>query len=92
MCIGRDTSSGASAPGPRGALIPAPSHLFPIPMTIPCIILWALALIVLPLLILDWITLSRSERIRRLRALGWSQQRIAEQLGCSRYQVRKALA
>ena len=61
-------------------------------MTIPCIILWALALIVLPLLILDWITLSRSERIRRLRALGWSQQRIAEQLSISRHQVRKALA
>jgi hypothetical protein len=61
-------------------------------MTIPCIILWALALIVLPLLILDWATMSRTQRIRRLRDMGLSQQRIAEQLGCSRYQVRKALA
>jgi hypothetical protein len=61
-------------------------------MTIPCVILWALALIVLPLLILDWATMSRTQRIRRLRDMGLSQQRIAEQLGCSRYQVRKALA
>lgn len=58
-------------------------------MTIPCIILWALALIVLPLLIIDWATLSRPERIRRLRAMGWSQQRIADHLRISRYQVRK---
>jgi hypothetical protein len=76
------------AGSPDPGTIPTALH----PMTIPCIILWALALIVLPLLILDWITLSRSERIRRLRALGWSQQRIAEQLSISRYQVRKALA
>jgi transcriptional regulator len=53
---------------------------------------WALALIVLPLLILDWLTIDRPERIRRLRALGWTQQRISQQLNCSRYQVRKALA
>ena len=61
-------------------------------MSIACILAWALALIVLPLLILDWISIDRPERIRRLRALGWSQQRIADQLGISRYQVRKALA
>jgi hypothetical protein len=61
-------------------------------MTITCFIAWTLALLVLPLLILDWATLSRPERIRRLRAMGWSQQRIADHLHCSRWQVRKALA
>lgn len=61
-------------------------------MSITCIVAWALALLVLPLLIIDWATCPRPERIRRLRAMGWSQQRIAAQLGCSRYQVRKALA
>lgn len=61
-------------------------------MTISCILAWTLALLVLPLLILDWLTLSRTERIRRLRAMGWSQQRIADRIGCSRWQVRKALA
>jgi hypothetical protein len=61
-------------------------------MSIPCMLAWALALIVLPLLILDWLTIDRPERIRRLRALGWTQQRISQQLNCSRYQVRKALA
>ena len=62
------------------------------PMTFSCIILWALALLVVPFLIVDWATCSRSERIRRLRAMGWSQQRIADHLGVTRYRVRQALA
>jgi hypothetical protein len=61
-------------------------------MSIACTLAWIAALLVLPLLILDWATMSRTQRIRRLRDMGLSQQRIAQQLGCSRYQVRKALA
>jgi len=61
-------------------------------MTISCTLAWICALIVLPLLLLDWATLSRPERIRRLRAMGWSQQRIADHLRVSRWQVRKVLA
>jgi hypothetical protein len=61
-------------------------------MTITCTLAWICALIVLPLLLLDWLTIDRPERIRRLRAMGWSQQRIADHLHCSRWQVRKALA
>jgi hypothetical protein len=61
-------------------------------MSITCFIAWICALIVLPLLLLDWATLSRPERIRRLRAMGWSQQRIADHLRVSRWQVRRVLA
>jgi DNA-binding CsgD family transcriptional regulator len=61
-------------------------------MSIACTLAWIAALLILPLLILDWATMSRTQRIRRLRGMGLSQQRIAQQLGCSRYQVRKALA
>lgn len=57
-----------------------------------CFLLWILVALTLPLLILDWATCSRTERIRRLRAMGWSQARIADHLRISRYQVRKALA
>ncbi len=61
-------------------------------MSIACTLAWIAALLILPLLIIDWATMSRTQRIRRLRDMGLSQQRIAERLGCSRYQVRKALA
>ena len=61
-------------------------------MSLTCIIASILALLLLPALILDWLTLSRTERIRRLRGMGWSQQRIADHLSISRYQVRRALA
>lgn len=61
-------------------------------MTIACFIAWTVALLLLPVLILDWATLSRPERIRRLRGMGWSQQRIADHLHVSRWQVRRALA
>jgi DNA invertase Pin-like site-specific DNA recombinase len=61
-------------------------------MSIACTLAWIAALLILPLLILDWATCSRAERIRRLKAMGWSQARIANHLGVSRYQVRKALA
>jgi hypothetical protein len=57
-----------------------------------CALAWLAAALLLPALILDWATCSRAERIRRLKAMGWSQARIANHLGVSRYQVRKALS
>jgi len=49
------------------------------------------AAVLLPLLILLWASESRSQRIRRWRAAGASQQLIADRLGCSRATVRRAL-
>ena len=51
-----------------------------------------LALLLLPLLVLLWATESRPQRAKRLRSYGWSQQRIADHLGVTRYRVRVALA
>lgn len=51
-----------------------------------------LALLLLPVLILLWATESREQRARRWRSYGWSQQRIADRLGCSRSTVRRMLA
>ena len=51
-----------------------------------------LALLLLPLLVLLWATESRPQRAKRLRSYGWSQQRIADHLGVTRYHVRVALA
>lgn len=60
-------------------------------MTISCIAYWLL----LPLLVLVaaayWLTETRTQRIRRWRKEGMTQKAIAERLGCSLYQVRKAL-
>jgi AraC-like DNA-binding protein len=51
-----------------------------------------LALLLLPILILLWATESRQQRARRWRRDGWTQQRIADRLGCSRTTVRRLLA
>ena len=61
-------------------------------MSITCIAAWAVALLLLPVLVLLWATETRPQRIRRWRAAGMTQKAIAERLGCSVYQVRKALA
>ena len=45
-----------------------------------------------PLLVLLWATESTEARTRRLSRSGWSQRRIAEHLGVTRYRVRLALA
>lgn len=50
-----------------------------------------LALLLLPLLVLLWASESREQRARRWRRQGWSQQRIADRLGCSRTTVRRLL-
>lgn len=51
-----------------------------------------LALILLPLIVLLWATESREQRARRWRRQGWTQQRIADRLCCSRTTVRRLLA
>ena len=51
-----------------------------------------LAALLLPILILLWATESRRQRARRWRRDGWTQQRIADRLGCSRTTVRRLLA
>ena len=52
----------------------------------------ALVLLLLPLLFLLWLTESRQQRALRWRRDGWTQQRIADRLGCSRSTVRRMLA
>ncbi len=51
-----------------------------------------IALLLLPILFLLWATESREQRARRWRRDGWTQQRIADRLGCSRTTVRRLLA
>jgi hypothetical protein len=51
-----------------------------------------IALLLLPILFLLWATESRQQRARRWRRDGWTQQRIADRLGCSRTTVRRLLA
>jgi len=55
-------------------------------------ITWALALPLIPVLLLTWILETDRDRARRLRRAGLSQQRIADQIGCSRWRVRQLLA
>ena len=61
-------------------------------MSLACIAAWVAVLILLPLLILLWATESRQQRARRWRRDGWTQQRIADELGCGRTTVRRMLA
>ena len=56
------------------------------------LILWLLLPLLLVVAVILWLTESREQRIRRWRADGMSQRCIAERLGISIYQVRKALA
>ena len=50
-----------------------------------------LAALLLPLLILLWASESKSQRARRLRSYGWTQQKIADHLGVSRSTARRLL-
>ena len=61
-------------------------------MSITCITAWAVALLLLPLVVLLWATESREQRARRWRRDGLTQQAIADRLGCSRTTVRRMLA
>jgi len=57
-----------------------------------CLLAWALALLLLPVLFLAWATESRTDRARRWRRAGLTQAAIADRLGCSRSTVRRLLA
>ena len=61
-------------------------------MTTTCLLAWALALLLLPCLILARALETPAERARRWRHAGMTQAAIAERLGVSRYRVRKLLA
>jgi hypothetical protein len=60
-------------------------------MTTICFAAWALALLLLPVLLLTWILETKRDRARRWRRQGLSQARIADRLGCSRWRVRQLL-
>jgi DNA-binding IclR family transcriptional regulator len=60
-------------------------------MTITSLLALLLAALLLPLLILLWLTESREQRARRWRRQGMTQQAIADRLGCSRSTVRRLL-
>jgi len=61
-------------------------------MSITCLAAWALALLLLPVILLIWATEDRQQRARRWRRQGLTQQAIANRLGCSRTTVRRMLA
>ncbi len=60
-------------------------------MTITSLLALLLAALLLPILILLWLTESREQRARRWRRQGMTQQAIAQRLGCSRSTVRRLL-
>ena len=56
-------------------------------------LLWVLLVPLVAILgVILWLSETQTQRITRLRAAGWSQQRIADHLRISRYAVRQALA
>jgi hypothetical protein len=57
------------------------------------ILLWALALLILPLLILWRLSMSPQQKARYyVNRIGWSQRKTARFLGISRHAVRCALS
>ena len=61
-------------------------------MSLACLAAWAVALLLLPVLILAWCMETRADRARRWRRDGLTQQAIATRLGCSRTTVRRLFA
>jgi DNA invertase Pin-like site-specific DNA recombinase len=61
-------------------------------MTTTCLTAWALALLLIPVLLLAWILETDRDRARRWRRSGVSQREIARRLNCSRHRVTKLLA
>lgn len=58
-------------------------------MSITCIAAWAVALLILPLIVLLWATESRGQRIRRWRRDGLTWATIAGRLNCSPTTARR---
>jgi len=50
-----------------------------------------IAILLLPLIVILWFLETIPQRANRLRDNGWSQQRIAQHMGISRYRVRMVL-
>jgi predicted DNA-binding protein YlxM (UPF0122 family) len=62
-------------------------------LTTTALVLWKLIAVFLVLVaVFDLLTMSRERRIKLYSHQGHSQQSIADRLGISRYQVRKALS
>lgn len=61
-------------------------------MSFACLLAWVAVVVTLPVVLLLWMTESQTQRCRRLRRQGWSQQRIADHLHISRTTVRRRLA
>ena len=61
-------------------------------MSTACILAWVAVLILAPVILLLWATESRSQRARRWRQQGLTQQAIADRLGVSRTTARRLLA
>jgi len=59
---------------------------------ISCALLWALTPLLIVLAVIAWATETNRDRARRWRRQGLSQQRIADRLSCSRWNVRQMLA
>lgn len=58
-------------------------------MSLPCILAWAAALLLLPLIALAWATESRPQRIRRWRAQGMTWAAVSSRLGVSASTARR---
>lgn len=56
------------------------------------ILAWVAVILLLPVHLLLWASESESQRAHRLRAAGWTQQRIADHLRISRSRVQRTLA
>jgi len=52
---------------------------------------WVAVIFLLPFILLLWASESRQQRAQRLRAQGWTQQKIADHLLISRSTVRRLL-
>ena len=61
-------------------------------MSTTCLAAWALALLLIPVLLLAWILETKRDRARRWRRSGVSQREIARRLNCSRHRVVKLLS
>jgi hypothetical protein len=55
-------------------------------------VFWVIAIPLLILSLLEWLTETRTQQIRRLRREGHSIRSIAATVGCTQYRVRRSLS